>query len=163
MKLYELTNSIRETLDAGDDGELTDAQLETLETLGIQLDEKIDGCCSLVREWEAMNAAKQAEIDRLRAGMDMKAGNVKRLKAYMQRCLESIGATKHETPIFKVRVQKNPPSCDLDGTIPAELLDKKYQRIKYEPDRKAAIEAYKADGIAPRGFVVTVGSHLRIM
>lgn len=163
MKLYELTQAIRDALDTSDDGELTDEQMNTLESLNLALDEKINSCCGLVREWEATNAAKQAEIDRLRAGMETKSNNVKRLKAYMQQCMEAIGTTKIETPIFKVRIQKNPPSCDLDGTIPVEMLDKKYQRIKYEPDRKAAIEAWKESGKAPLGFSVNVGSHLRII
>lgn len=158
MKLYEITTELRAILDAE---ELTDEQVASLESLGLALDAKVDGCCGLIREWEAVIAARRAEIDRLEAGLRTRENSIKRLKEYLRSSLEAIGEKKHETKLFTIRRQTNPPSakCVVDpALLPGDL-----KRVKYEPDNKSAIERWKATGASPDGFEISVSEHLRIV
>lgn len=160
MTLYEITDQIRACLDTIDGGELTDEQLVNLETYGLNLDTKIDSCCGLIREWESFVAVRNAEIDRLRAGIDTYQNSIKRLKDYMKKALETIGQSKHETALFKTWIQKSSPSASFDGA--PESLPAEFKRVKVEPDNKAAIEAWKANTPLPVGFAVQQSTHLRI-
>lgn len=159
-KLYEITGSIRELLGTLDQGELSDEQLAALDALGLELSAKIDGCCGLIAEWSSVIAARQAEIDRLKAGIDTKQNAIKRLKEYLKLNLETLGVRKHETAIWSVRTQANPPSAKC--TLPVDELTDDFTRTKKEPNNAAAIDYWKSNGIAPRGFEISVSSHLRI-
>lgn len=159
-KLYELTAGIRALLDSSDDGELTPEQLAQFDALGLAMDAKIDGCCGLVREWESIIAARQAEIDRLKMGIQTRDNNIRRMKEYLRDALLTVSEKKHETPLFTIWRQKSPPAvtCEVDpSTLPAE-----FQRVTITPDNKKALETWKATGEAPRGFDVTQNEHLRI-
>jgi hypothetical protein len=160
MRLYDIRGEIRALLDSTDDGELTPEQLARLDELNLSLDAKIDNCCCLLREWESAIAARQAEIDRLKMGIETRRNNVTQLKEYMRDNLAQLNIKKHETALFCVRVQSNPPSAKPN--VPVEELPDEFIRIKKEPNNAAAIDYYKSHGTAPRGFDVQIGSHLRV-
>jgi chromosome segregation ATPase len=160
MRLYDIRGEIRALLDSTDDGELTPENLARLDELNLSLDNKIDNCCALLREWESTIAARQAEIDRLKMGIETHKNNVARLKEYMRDNLAQLDIKKHETALFTVRRQASPPAakCQID---PVEL-DFMYRRTTITPDNAAAIDHWKQTGQAPEGFVITVSEHIRI-
>lgn len=161
MRLYEISRDIRQVLDFLDSGELTDEQTASLETLGLSFDSKVDSCCGLIREWESYIVVRESEIDRLKAGIDSYRNAIRRLKDYLKTNLETIGESKHETALFTIRTQANPPGCDcIEPDV--TKLDPKYIRTKQEPDKTAALDEWKRTGTAPNGFEIRKGSHLRI-
>lgn len=159
-KLYELSHDIRALLDSSDDGELTPEQLERFDALGLALDAKIDGCCGLIREWESIIAARQAEIDRLKMGIQTRENNIRRMKEYLRDALLTVNQKKHETPLFTIWRQNSPPAitCEVD----VGKLTPDFTRVTVVPDNKKALEQWKATGYAPFGFDVTQSEHLRI-
>ncbi len=160
-KLYEITNELSGLLDPVD-GELTDEAIAQIDALGMDLDAKINGVCGLIAQWKSEVAARQAEIDRLRAGIESRENRGKRIKQYLQDCLAMLGERKHATAIWTCWVQKNPPSAKLDESLTPQMLDAQFQRVKYEPDNRAAIEYWKENGIAPTGFIVEQSESLRV-
>ncbi len=163
MKLYEVSNCLRDLLcnlnDEG--GELTDAEIELIDSLQEERGRKIDGICAIITEWRAHIAVRKAEVDRLRAGIATLERNEKRLKEYLQANLEKTGEREYQSPLWKIWVQKNPVSLqpvDEDASkLPAE-----YQRISIEADREKAREYFKANGQPPAGFTANQSTSLRI-
>ena len=162
MTLYMLADGIRAVLAAADarDGELTDADMEALDALVPALDQKAEAYAALIREAEAEAAARQAEVDRLRAGITAARNRADRLKSRLLDAMVATGRRKVEAGVFKLAVQASPPSavCTVDPTsLPTE-----YKRVKVEADNAAALKCWRDLGVAPEGFAVTQGEHLRI-
>ena len=160
MRLYEIAGELRRLVDSSLDGELAPEQVAQLDALGLALDAKVDGCCGLIREWEAEIAARQAEIDRLKVGIAVRQNCVRRLKDYLRESLSTIDQKRHQTALFTIWRQANPTCADC-VTDPAQL-DSEYQRIKIEADCQAAHAYWKEHGECPRGFEIKQGEHLRI-
>jgi Gp157 protein len=160
MRLYEIAGELRRLVECCVDGELSPEQCAQLEALGLALDAKVDGCCGLIREWEAEIAARQAEIDRLKLGIATRQNSIRRLKDYMRDSLTTINQQRHQTALFTVWRQANPTSANCVGE--PEQLDRAYQRIKIEADCQAALAYWKEHNECPRGFEIKQGEHLRI-
>ena len=66
MKLYEIANELREIESLIDSGELLFEELfDTIESLDIMFDDKIENCCFLIKESEARSSGINGEIKRL--------------------------------------------------------------------------------------------------
>lgn len=161
LKLYEITNRIRDLLEATSaDGELGEFALASLDRLNLAMSEKIDAICGLIREWEAFVSVREAERMRLLEGIGTYKRNIVGLKEYLRRTLLELGTHRYDTPLFKMWRQASPPAakCQVDpATLPDGL-----RRVTVEPDVRAALEQWKATGEAPTGFTIEQGEHLRI-
>lgn len=157
--LYEITGEIAELLASFDDGEIPADLAERLNGLEDDLQSKLESCCKFLRDRETRAVAIQAELDRLIMARDAEKRKVEWMKKYMLACMESLGHTKVETPLFRLTVCKNgQPSVTLLGeAIPAD-----YQRTKVELDKAKVIEDAKAGKALPEGIEVKQGTHLRI-
>jgi len=160
MRLYEIAGELRRLIDSSVDGEMSPEQVAQLDTLGLALDAKVDGCCGLIREWEAEITARQAEIDRLRVGIATRENCIRRLKDYLRDSLATLDQRKHQTALFAIWRQANPISAQC--TAEPEQLDPEYQRTKIEANCQAALTYWKTKGECPRGFEIKQGEHLRI-
>lgn len=132
--LYAITNDLQAAaaaIDAACDdtgGELP-ADLEALLD-GIQMDfaSKVDGICRVMRNLQAAGAMYMQEVDRLRAAADRLQRAHDRLKAYILACMLRAKLPRVETPLFKVRVQRNSQpavTCDvpIDPVVVCTLAD----------------------------------------
>jgi hypothetical protein len=163
MKLYELPAAFAEAeMMLTDDGELTPEAFEKFESLKIALESKIEGCCRLMRHFDAQGASYKAEADRLTHHRTVAENNAKRLKEYMKTTLDTLGIKKVETELFKVRIQNNPLAVNVDDSVNAEQLPDEFKVVEYRPNKKAMLEASKDGKALPEGCSVTQGSHLRV-
>ena len=160
MRLYEIANELRHLIDSSVDGELSPEQMAQLDALGLALDDKVNGCCGLIREWESEITARQAEIDRLKLGIAVREISIRRLKNYLRDSLATIDQKSHQTALFAIWRQANPTSAQCVAE-PAEL-NPEYQRTKIEANCQAALAYWKVHGECPRGFEIKQGEHLRI-
>lgn len=162
--LYELSTELArihdELVDSG--GELTDELEKRLDESGLAFTAKVENIVRWTRNLSTRSAAIKAEIDRLTA-LKKSADNLeKRLKAYVQMCMEMAGKEKVEYDLFTVRLQKNPPSAEVmdEGATPAKFLTIiPEQKV---PDRKAILEALKGGEKVKGWQLVTERKHLRI-
>lgn len=133
MKLYEITGNLLE-LQARLDEENADKQCitDTIESLQFNLEEKVDNCLKLVKNYEADVNSIDEEIRRLQLLKNGKQTNIKNIKEYLKNNLEALNKDKVETSLFKVTVKRNPPKVMIleEHDVPAEYL-----KIKYEVDK----------------------------
>lgn len=163
LKLYELPTAYEELeealIEAG--GELTPEIEARLDALEGNLEAKVDGLVGLAQQLARMGEAADAEAARLKRLASARTAAAGRLKEYLLRTLEQLGRPKVETDRFAVRVQRNGrPSITWPGDpsdLPMDLA-----RLEVKLDGQAAYERWKRDGEMPEGFVVALGSHLRI-
>ena len=162
MTLYELSNDIRQIMaDIGDDGEITDEQIEAIDRLSEDFDEKAETICKIIVELKNDASSAKDEAERLSKLAKSRENAADRLKAYLKRCLEESGQSRVETDLFKVRIQKNSvPTVTVD-CLP-EHLPEAFQRVKIESDREAIMKQFKAGEPLPESVKVEYGTHLRI-
>lgn len=164
MKLYEISDEIRQLLSGTDDlgGILTDESLEKLSRLEGDLNDKVEAICCVIAEEEASAAARKAQVDRLNAGIKASDARVKRMKEYVLGTMIGIGIKESGGDLWNVKVQRSGPSVVC--TVEADQLPQELQRVKttIEPDKKKVLEHYKATGQVHHGFTVHEGRHIVI-
>jgi hypothetical protein len=143
-------------------GELSPDLEAELDAAGDSLAAKTEACCSKVREWDLTATALQAEIDRLRARQQAVRNSARRLKAYIQDCLDRAGLPRVETPRFTATIQASPPSARWTGD--PEDPPAAYRREVTEVwfNAKAALDDFKHGIELPEGVEVVRGKFLMI-
>lgn len=159
MKLYEIDKSIRELWDRviEQDGELTEEDIQALESLEIAKDEKIKGYGVVIRETLSEIAKVKAEKDRLskiERSMQSKVDWLtNRLSGFMK---------DHEIKDYKsleVNITfRNSKSLFIeDGT----KLAKRWLKVETKPDRQAIKDFINAGGKV-KGCQIVENSNIQI-
>lgn len=154
IKLYELANAYQEVERLmEEDGDWEAA----LNTIAEEFDQKVDSVAKAIRSYEAEAKAYQDEAKRLGDKAAATAGKSTSLKGYLLHQMMAVGKDKVDG-LFKVSVRTSPPSCVVDdeSKIPQQYL--RHIPEKYEPDKKAIIDAWKADGSVPEGATIVDGN-----
>lgn len=164
MTLYELTIEYQQLLDLAEDPDIPEEALaDSLEALGMDIEDKADGYAKVIAQLNADAAALKAEIDRLTARKRTIERNVDRMKDSLKSAMILTGKTKFKTELFSFNVQKNPVAVVIDEqyieNIPEEYLipqDPKVDKQKLKDDLKAGRDL---EGIAH--LEQTVGVRIR--
>lgn len=128
--LYELTNKFMEFknwLDENDLDEQTAA--DTLETLQMPLEEKIENIVKYMKTLEALADAKKLEAKRLSESASSDLKKVEWFKNYMADNLKKAGITKLQAGVFALKFQKGREVVQVDE----EKLPMEYHVQKYVP------------------------------
>jgi len=156
MTLYEITDEIRtleELIDQAlhsEDGsprELTPEEKETLsgyvDEMAGKFSDKAERICRFMREQETLAEACKAEEDRLGKLRKTRERKALVLKNLVQFAMERVGMEKADAGVFKLAIQKNPPSVliDNESAIPANFM--REVPATYCPDKKLLAEALK--------------------
>lgn len=146
MTIYELTGAAAQ-LYALLENEEIDAQTvaDTLEAMGA--DEKIDGCCKVIKQLEADAANVKAEADRLAKRAASISNNAKYARQRLTDYLQVTGQTSVKTLAFTVSQRTTQAVMIAEG---AEL-PQEYLKITTAPDKTALKTALlagkKIDGV----------------
>ena len=163
MKLYELTEELRAVQAMTDEaGELAPEAIEALERLELDLSAKLQGCCKMLRSFESEAAVFQSEIDRLQKHLRATKNNATSLKDYIERNLMELDIDRLDTGLFKLRIQRNPPGCQVDVDVDPSAIPADLQTVTITVNRRACIDAYKQGVSLPPGITVTQTRSLRI-
>ena len=163
--LYVLSSQYAALADKLDRLELDDQTIaDTIEASGLvdDIQTKAQGVLMVAAESTKYVPLIEMEIQRLK---DLKATRERvaaGLRDYLKSCMESAGIEKIECPLWKVSIQKNPPSVEVfDSTsIPlAYMTDPKPPAPA--PDKAAIREAIKAGKEIP-GARMTQSTRLAI-
>lgn len=163
IALYTLTGEYLALMNKLSDGDF-DAQTiaDTIEGSGLTeaIAEKACGVEMVARTMEMHVPAIDAEIERLAKLKKQRQTAAAALRDYLKRNLIASGITKLESPLFKIKLQDNPPAVDIyePGLVPAEFMT---QPAPPPPaaDKKAIAGALKA-GIDVPGARLTQGQRL---
>lgn len=140
MKLYELTEQYRALLELAEDEDIPEDVIEdTLEALDGELDESIDGLCSVIKELDLQYVGIKAEADRLSARAKVKAERRDRFKAFLSDMMKRVGRDKFENTHHNVRFNKG---SKLVFTDPERLFDWLSERY---PDKVTVTTVRNAD------------------
>jgi hypothetical protein len=156
MTLYDISDEIRAILNAADDGELTEQQVERLGELVANRDAKIDAICAMIAETEGEEGMIAKEQERLAARKLSVRNKRQRLKQMILDDLAANGETKYKTKLFTTWTQVSQDRCVMD--VPnAEDLDDEFRGAAYVPSMKKANDYLAETGHAPDGFKVVAG------
>jgi hypothetical protein len=172
MKLYEIADRYLDVMDLviQNEGELYPELEATLDCLDTDIKDKAGAYAKIIRtlETQAAVATGQAagilvEVNRLKKLAQVRQRAADNLANWLKINLERMSLTKVETDVAVVRVQRNGGRLPVLFEGDASLLPAEFRKVFYEPDKDAALAAYKAKRPLPPGFTVkTQGTHLVI-
>lgn len=148
MKLYEIANEYRETLDAlvnEETGEIDDTALASLNGLTTSLEEKGIAVASYIRNIEADRQALADERKRMEARQKTLESRIEWMKNYLQTNMETCGIKEISCPYFSIKLKKCPPSVHLsdEDSLPDTYRKRKetvsIDRVKIKQDIQAGV------------------------
>ncbi|QWU14308.1 virus Gp157 [Paenibacillus sophorae] len=166
MKLYELMDKytlLNQYIEDALDGDLDDDNLQTLldslESIEDMIEVKVENTTKLLKNIESEIKIYKDEEERLAKKRKTLQCRYDGIKAYVQSLLEANGIEKVNAGIFKVRLQKNPPSINV-------LDEKKIPEVYKIPqpakvDTKTLLADAKAGKIVDGVELITDKKHLR--
>ena len=145
MTLYELTAEFQQLLEMAENEEVDGQAIQdTLEAVGMEIEDKADGYARVIRQLEADAAGAKAEIERLAGRKATIDANIRRLKVSLETAMRATGKTKFKTTLFAFNIQKNPASVDIpdESAVPPEFRIPQPDKI----DRRAVVAYLKEIG-----------------
>lgn len=145
MKLYEIDCKIREFWNKiiEQDGELTEEDIQTLESLEVAKDEKVKAYGVIIREISAEIDECKAEIDRIKEIADKRKRNLERLKNTLKEFMLNNDIPKYESLEVNISFRKSKALEIEEGIeLPNEFL-----KVKTEPNKTAITDFIKNGGV----------------
>lgn len=163
LTLYQLAQEWREIDEALDDsgGEITPEVEAKLKALEGSTGRKIDAIGTLRAESKARQAAYREEVQRLQKMIAAEERKQEWQAAYVRQCLEAAGVDKLKGDKFSARIQVN-SAPSVRPTVEPLSLPEEFQVWTVEANKAAALDYFKANGVAPEQFVIERGTHVRI-
>lgn len=158
--LRALLASLELTADGEDAAELPEDFGARLDALEGQFHDKAANVALYAQEMRRQGEMAEAESKRLAAMAKARFNRFDSLKQYLYANMMLLNIPKIESPLAKIRIQKNSrPSIMWNGDM--KDLPERYKRVVTSVDGGAAYDDWKK-GIELPGFIVDHGSHLRI-
>lgn len=151
MRLYELAAAYRSAAERLEDEERLleedgvvpdDSMRAVLDTIEDAVENKVENCMVLAKEWEAEAEAIRSEEDRLSKRRKALENRADRLRSYVLESLVVAGVQKLRSKLFSFVVNKARTSVVVDDI---EIVPPGFVRLKKEAD-KAAIKTYLEEG-----------------
>lgn len=156
-KLYEISEDIAKILGEEEWSEETEKRLESL---GLDMEAKAKNILAFCADLEAFTDKAKAEEKRIAERRKAAENRAKRLKQYIQRCMEMAGRTEIETGTHNIKIQNNPPKAIVDDE---EKIPAKYFIVipaTTQLDKAALLKDLKKGEV--KGAHIEAGTHLRI-
>lgn len=129
MKLYEISNELNSVLDgAGEDGELTQSEIDYLDSLQQDFEGKAVSLASFIKNLEAEEKAIADAIEDMKSRKSKLTNKVKSLSDYLQYNLQKLSINEiKSSPFFKIKLRQCPVSVDVfdEDSIPSEFWKEK--------------------------------------
>ena len=156
MTLYELTGATAELYALMANGEIDEQTVQdTLEAMGV--DEKIDGCCKVIKELEAESEMLKAESDRLKKRAASLQNNAKYIRNNLINYMQATDQKSIKTLLFTISKRANKKVVvAADAEIP-----EKYLKIKTELDT-TALKNDLLNGVAVDGASIEINESITI-
>lgn len=154
--LYELTGATAQLYALMQDGEIDEATLQdTLEAMGV--DDKIDGCCKVIKQLEAESEMLKAESDRLSARAASLKNNAKYIRNNLVNYMQVTDQKSIKTLLFTLSKRATKKVVIADGVD----LPEQYIKIKKEID-KTALKNDLLNGVIVDGASIEINDSLTI-
>ena len=159
MKLYEINYKIRELWDKieAQEGELTEEDIQMLESLEVAKDEKVKAYGVIIREISSEIAECKAEMDRIKGIADKKKRNLERLKTTLKDFMLNNDMSKYESLEVNISFRKS-KALEIEEGVELPTL---FLKVKTEPD-KTAITDYIKNGGEIKGCQLVKKNNIQI-
>lgn len=160
--LYEITAEYTRVLALLDDPDTDPLALEQeLDGLAGKIQLKAGAIVGLIRQFEAYADMRKMESQRMAALAISDARKAERLRDYLLRNMQAVGAERIDTQAFRVTLRQNPPSVQV---LEEQLVPEEFLRTvtTTSVDKRAIMDAYKATGEIPDGVDIVRGTRLVI-
>lgn len=157
MYLYEMTVATKQLYELLANEEIDEQTIaDTLEAMGVE--EKLEGYCQVIRQYEAEKEMFKAEKERIDKKIKVSENAINRMKKAVMEYMKASGATKSTAGTFTVALSTSKATKIVDES----LIPKKYF-IKQEPkiDKKAILEMLKR-GAKVKGCELQINEGVRI-
>ena len=151
MKLYEITDNMRELQGIADSGEMSyDDIADTMEALNISFAQKAEAALKVRQSMIGEVAIIDAEIARLTKLKEAPENNALRIFEYVKGSMLAAGKDKADLGIFKVTLKK---ASEKLGAIDETVIPTKYFTVvpavpkSLKLDKKALLKAAKESSI----------------
>lgn len=159
MKLFEITDAIRELVSIDDPEELSKKTAE----LNMIFTDKALQIGKLCKEQESGIESLDNEIKRLTERKQILQNKVKYWKQYLMNEMLICQLPKIEDVSITLSVRKNPPSVELPENFDIMSVDEQWRKQSWELKKKDIIDNFKVTGEIPEGLnIVTDKKHLEI-
>jgi len=154
MNIYELTNTeleLKEMLEAQFDSEKAAQIIE--DTLGADIESKLEGYAKVHQSMEAEQIAIKAEIDRLKALLERSKKAEERLDAAVFNYMTATEKTEAKAGIYTYKVKESTATNVTD----IDAVPENYIKIKteYSVDKATVLKALRAGEEIPGVELVT--------
>ena len=159
MNLYEIDYKIREFWNKiiEQDGELTEEDIQVLESLEVAKDEKVKAYGVIIREISAEIDECKAEIKRIKEIADKRERNLERLKNTLKDFMLNNDMPKYESIEVNISFRKSKAlEISEQADIPVEFI-----KIKTEPNKTAITDFIKSGGVV-KGCQLVEKSNIQI-
>lgn len=160
MKLYEINETYMSIQELMNDESADVEMLETaLGQVGDELEIKAENYAKIIKHIEGDIETVKREKDRLANKQKSMESKLIWMKSNLQNAMELQDKKKFTTSLFKISIQKNPPSVLIK--MDASQLDERFQKIKIEANKAAIKEAIES-GETIEGATIVQTESLRI-
>ena len=143
------------------EGELSPDLEKKLDDLQIDFKQKASNIGRWMLNLTGNEEMLDVEIIRLQKRKRISENLYNRLKEYLKFCMEKADVTKLDFTAFTVRIQKNPPSVQIEDET---KLPSRFVRIKQivEIDKSKILDALKSGECVGGAILISDKTHLRI-
>lgn len=158
-KLYEIAEQFK-NLEALLEQDIPQEEiLLALNTVQADLSNKFSEICKYIKNIENDNVGLASEVKRLSDKKKTNENKIEGMKAYMAEQLNVVGKQSISTPLFKIGMQKNPPSIKILDEAKIPMIYAVPQELKF--DKKAMLADFKKGEII-EGCEIQQSESLRI-
>ena len=143
------------------ESELSPDLEKKLDDLQIDFKQKVSNIGRWMLNLNGNEDMLDAEILRLQKRKRISENLYNRLKEYLKFCMEKADVTKLDFTAFTVRIQKNPPSVQIEDET---KLPSRFVRVKQivEIDKSKILDTLKSGECVPGAILISDKTHLRI-
>jgi len=161
-EMLALMEAFEDIDDGGIPGQAEAMLQEFLADFNLELAEKVDAYCGLIREYQARSKARWEECERLEALAKRDARNADALQGALLEHFKSTETKKLETQRFSLTLCKNGGKQPVFVDVEPENLPEDLRRVKVYADTDAIRTKLLAGETIEGCLLQERGSHLRI-
>ena len=165
MSLYDIAKNLNDFMDAVDRGEIPEeAVYDTLESLDMQLDDKIDNVACMIKNLAAEAKSIKEEADNLTARAKAKANKAEWLKGYLATQMQLSNKEKFESKRNKLTFRKSESVEVNEEAFIKWAAHGHDELLTYKPPvpNKTAIKELLKSGGTAEGAEIVVKQNLQI-
>lgn len=145
--LYELNTDYARLMDRLYDDELDEqAIIDTLDSIESVIEDKADGYCRIIRQFESDAAGMKAEEARIAKRRKVVENRIELLKGNLFNAMKTVGIPKIKTDLFTVSIQKNGGKRSLILDCGVDKLPPEMQKVTIEANSDALREYLNVSG-----------------